>query len=169
MLFRLFALVCSHGLYEIPEYIVWLHILTIFKIRDVAKIGSKIEAYLNFNEKLQIFLQLAGLYLSILTVTHLMSCLWFLFGKISLSNGQPSWLDMLEQQKPQFNLDSLYEMYVQSFLWAMSMILGVGQGDMSPRNNLESVFSIITLLLGCGVFSYAITMISQIIIESERK
>lgn len=43
----------------------------------------------------------------------------------------------------------------------------VGFGDISPVNNVEIFVSVITILLSCGVFAYAINLIGIISQDSQ--
>lgn len=39
----------------------------------------------------------------------------------------------------------------------------VGYGDITPVNEYERMFSVLTILLACGIFAYSINEIGQII------
>ena len=44
----------------------------------------------------------------------------------------------------------------------MTMIT-VGYGDVTPKNNIELFFSIITMFLACGVFAFSINSIGSMV------
>jgi hypothetical protein len=45
----------------------------------------------------------------------------------------------------------------------------VGYGDISPITNIEKVFCMLIVLIGCGVYAYAINTIGQIFQDIEKK
>jgi hypothetical protein len=48
-------------------------------------------------------------------------------------------------------------------------MITVGYGDIIPQNTLEMMVSIITSLIGCGVFAYSLNTIGTIISQINKK
>ena len=48
-------------------------------------------------------------------------------------------------------------------------MLTVGYGDVSPCTTIERLFSIISIILTCGVFAYCMNVIGNIIHNLEEK
>lgn len=44
-------------------------------------------------------------------------------------------------------------------------MLSVGYGDLVAKNNIEKLFSILTMFTGCGLFAYIMNQIGQLISE----
>jgi len=49
--------------------------------------------------------------------------------------------------------------YVISLYWAITTMLTVGYGDITPVNLIERVVNILGMLLGCAVFAYSMNSI----------
>ena len=45
----------------------------------------------------------------------------------------------------------------------------VGYGDISPVTNIERIYCMVTVLIGCGVYAYAINTIGQIFQDIAKK
>ena len=48
-------------------------------------------------------------------------------------------------------------------------MLTVGYGDITPTTTIERVFSIVSIILTCGVFAYCMNVIGNIIHNREEK
>jgi potassium voltage-gated channel Eag-related subfamily H protein 1/potassium voltage-gated channel Eag-related subfamily H protein 5 len=55
-----------------------------------------------------------------------------------------------------------YVQYIYSLYWASTTMLGVGYGDIYPRNVNEVTFTIIAEYISCAIFAYSINEVWQI-------
>lgn len=55
--------------------------------------------------------------------------------------------------------------YIYSLYWAVSTIVTVGYGDITPRNEYEVVVTIFIELLGSALFGYLINVIGATMSE----
>ena len=49
-----------------------------------------------------------------------------------------------------------YTRYISSIYWAVTTMITVGYGDITPINNDEKIFGVFTMLLACGIFGYTV-------------
>jgi hypothetical protein len=60
-----------------------------------------------------------------------------------------------------------FDRYVQSFFVTTTSMFGAI--NYRPLNNIETIFVTFLMLLNCGVFSYTLNMLGNIINEIEKK
>lgn len=82
----------------------------------------------------------------ILIASHLVACVFIGIGGVSIS-------------------DSMLTTYLQSFYWTITTLTTIGYGDITPdiTKNAQLFFTIITQLLGAGMYGFIIGNISNII------
>lgn len=97
---------------------------------------------------------------------HWGGCGWYLLGNSNSSSNNWLYKMTLEQ-------DPLDEKYVAALYYAITTMMTVGYGDISPANRNERLYAIFTMLIGGGVFCYILNSVSSILLtlegEKERK
>lgn len=133
-------------------------ILILFKIKSLSSYLNSIENFLlsNFLEGLvKILIQMT----KILYVAHILSCIFNLLSNQLIKNGHYSNSWILENNL--LNSDWI-EKYTNAYYWAITTLTTVGYGDITPKNNIEKIFSIFVMLLGSGMFAYNLNKLSNI-------
>ena len=97
----------------------------------------------------------------ILTLAHFLACFWHLIGE-SASDTEGSWLTARGIEN-----ESIRVRYISALYWAVTTMITVGYGDISPTNPDEQLFGIFCMIIGCGMFAYSMNQIGQIIREIE--
>jgi len=104
------------------------------------------------------FIDLVNLLFYSLLIIHIFACFWNYVGETYLNSGQTTWISYSDLVDASIELK-----YVACLYWSSVTIMTVGYGDLTAHNEMEQVYSILTIVLGCGVFAYIINTIGIII------
>ena len=55
------------------------------------------------------------------------------------------------------------DMYINAYYYMTVTMVTVGYGDITPVNKYERSFSILTMLIACGIFAYSVSSINTIV------
>lgn len=150
--------------FTFSQHFFWrLNFFLIFiKLKILIK---KIEDYLQFKDKHQGFLNLMKLIFQILYNAHLCGCGWNYMAKFEINylKSENTWMHHIGIQ----NEDWITK-YVNSLYFSIVTMATVGYGDTIPNNTLEKSFAIISIVLTCGFFAYAINSVGIILKEMNR-
>ena len=100
--------------------------------------------------------RIAGLFISIGILAHIFGCFWHF---ITLDNCYRSWTGQVGLCGPGI---SLMDKYSYSVYWAFVTLTTVGYGDISPANNAERWFAIMSVVVGSAVFAVMIGRMSAL-------
>ena len=64
--------------------------------------------------------------------------------------------------------ESWLKNYLFAFYWSTITIMTVGYGDVTPKNDWERVFTILTAIGGCGFFAFNVSTIGRIFEKMNR-
>lgn len=146
----------SHS-FRLLRFLRFVRFMRVLRALRLKKIFNKMEELLYSNLYISI-MGLVSLLLYIAFLAHLSACLWHFVGYSFSQDVQDSWI-----QRGHFEDTSTADRYVICLFWAVTTMLTVGYGDITPVNTLERIVNILIMLLGCGVFAYSMNKIGQLL------
>ena len=158
------ALICS-SCYEVTFPFNCFPVLFFAQYRNIGKIYNDIEQFLKFNEFCDFF-ELTLVLFKTICITHLFACVWHSISYYQLDKNSQTWLGSLTF----ISVNSVwYEKYLLSIYWALTTLVTVGYGDITPKNLYETAFCSFTLLCGTLVFGYCMNTVGFILQKKHEK
>ena len=142
-----------------------LNHIELIKLFLFIRLSSLSQIYDKLLEKFKIrlkvhnsFIDLINLLFYSLLIIHIFACFWNYVGETNVNRGLNTWIeyDGLVDS-------SIQEKYLYSLYWSSVTIMTVGYGDVTAHNQDERIYSILAIVVGCGVFAYVINTIGIII------
>ena len=82
-------------------------------------------------------------------IMHWVACTWYGIG--FFSGEEKRWLDLQD-----IGNKTIFQKYIYSLYWTAVTMMTVGYGDLTPQNPTETIFVILIVIVGCGLFAYYI-------------
>jgi len=101
-----------------------------------------------------IVLNLAKLLIFVLVLNHVIACVWFWIGRLTMESDQENWIEA-----GSVNGTSLAYSYTTSLHWSLTQFTPASM-DISARNTSERIFSIIVLFFALVTFSSIVASIT---------
>lgn len=139
--------------FELIKFFLFIRLGSLSLIYD--KLLEKFKVRLKIHNS---FIDLTNLLFYSLLIIHIFACFWNYIGEINIGKGLESWIEYNDL------VDStLQTRYLMSLYWSAVTIMTVGYGDISAHSRIEVIYSILTIVIGCGVFAYIINTIGIIV------
>lgn len=102
------------------------------------------------------YLRIAKFFAFVLLLIHWIACAWFLVAFIG-HFPEGCWVvrEAVQDAAPKTQ-------YIRSLYWAITTMTTVGYGDITPKRNIEYVFTSIMMLIGASLYAYIIGNIASI-------
>lgn len=139
------------------RYIRIVMLLRVLRVGRLKNILAKVKDSTHSHVVNGIF-SLLKLLFYVIFLAHWVACIWHFIGMISDVMKGDSWL-----RKNGFIHLSTGERYVTSIYWTITTMMTVGYGEITPVTEIERLFNIIVMLIGCGVFGYTMNSIGTLL------
>ncbi|MFZ5806178.1 MAG: ion transporter [Verrucomicrobiota bacterium] len=113
----------------------------LFRLLRLAKFTSSITAKQTsafLLRRLAVFLFWVGL------IIHLIACGWILLDGVGREG-------------------EMYSIYLRSFYWSITTLSTTGYGDIVPQNDSQTLFALLTMLVGTGIYATMIASIASML------
>ncbi len=145
--------------YRLLKWSKIVRLLKITKTNDNTKIFGDIHG---LKSSINRFLKFLIIFVFLI---HFATCIWIFVANLSISNGDPiNWINSLEIID-----ESQIYIYITSLYFILVSFFSIGYGDITPKNFNERVISLFLLTVGCLVFSYALSSLSNIFSQIDKK
>ena len=140
----------------------WTRIIRVLKItksNNNANMFMKLEEVSNSVNRFLKFL------FFFVILAHISACIWCFLGKFLISLGETkNWI--FNQSMQDFENR---EIYVASIYFIITTIFSIGYGDIKAIHYYEKLYINVIMLVGCFVYSFAITSLSNILSKMDKK
>jgi hypothetical protein len=92
-----------------------------------------------------------------------MSCFWYFSSKLAEFD-EETWV-----VKDEIVDESLLTLYITSQYWTFATMITVGYGDLSAGSVAEMLIAIFWMVLGAGIYSFAIGNLSSVLSNMDTK
>ncbi len=143
--------------FRLLRFVRFIRFLRVLRALRLKKLFQKVDDmfYSNFYNTIK---SLVTLLFYIALVAHLSACLWYFVADTFGEYFGDSWI-----YHGGYAEMSVMARYTVSLFWAVTTMLTVGYGDITPMNTLERAVNIILMLVGCGVFAYSMNKIGMLV------
>lgn len=80
----------------------------------------------------------------LLIIAHWLACGWLAIGGIDMETDE-------------------FSKYLRALYWCITTLATVGYGDIVPKTNLQTVYTMVVMLLGVGVYGYVIGNVTNLV------
>lgn len=130
--------------FQPSSFLIVFTILKLIRLLKIVRIVALVRYVQSKNILNPSILHMIVLLSGILLAAHFISCGWIALGTYSLDLSEP-------------------ENYLRAFYWTMTTLTTIGYGDITPKTNVQIIYTIFIQLTGAGVYGFVIGNIANLI------
>ncbi|KAL7502499.1 hypothetical protein ACHAXN_000448, partial [Cyclotella atomus] len=142
---------------KLVKFVRGLRLLKLLRVYKLQKFIMRLEGEYNVHHGVS---RLIKIVVTILVVTHMVGCFWYLIGL--LSSEEDGWVFRYG-----LILSPRDVQYVAAMYWAFSTLTTVGYGDISARTPQEQIYAMVMMLVGVSWYAYIVSSMSTIMSSFE--
>lgn len=148
----------SRNIIRIPKIIRLIRLtrlLRLLRIFRLSRLYVKWQSQLQINSAVFSFVKL---FVLLAVLAHFVACFWFLTAVLHADDNTSTWLHV-------YGLRDAWvvDQYCTSYYWAVQTIATVGYGDIVANTPAERSFVICAIVVGVGMYSYAVGSMSYLV------
>ncbi|CAD8099542.1 unnamed protein product [Paramecium sonneborni] len=152
----------SAQIFRILKFFRFIKVIRLLRLAKLKAIVDKIEEYFSENSIVQTLASFLKLCAFVLFWSHWLGCIFHFIAQSEDSNY--NWLVIYGIYEEPWQIR-----YVNSVYWAVTTMITVGYGDLSPQTPTERLFGVFFLLIACGVFSFTMNTIGNTMQQLSQK
>lgn len=146
---------CSQTAYK------WIILIFFLRANNIKTMIKTFENYIDFGD----FFELFCVIFKVVLIAHIYACVWHYISYTSFKDDvKNTWL-----QEKNLTHANWEERYIYSFYWALTTMVTVGYGDITPQNLAEIIFCAFALLTGSLVFGYFLNRIGSLLTKFDER
>jgi len=148
----------SHRLITLVRFLRFLKLVRLIRIIKLQKIFRKLESYIDLSPTIISLIAFIKLSIVTLFIAHWIACIWHFTAMLEFGVEPDTWLTVSGVINESWQLR-----YVSSIYWAVTTMITVGYGDITPVTATEKLLAVFTMIISSGVFAYTMNRINLIL------
>lgn len=138
----------------------WLILIFYGRLKSIRSLISNFENNMDFGDLYELLL----IMFKVISVAHIYACIWHYIAFAQEEQYSVTWINSLSLTNADWSVKYLYSIY-----WALTTMVTVGYGDITPKNPIETLFCLITILSGSLVFGYCLNRIGTLLTNIDER
>ena len=139
-----------------------LRMLRLVRLLRLLKIDEYVETLENtFDLNLRV-LRIVFMLLRICFLAHILGCFWYGMHLLSRADDVVTWAQAYDGGKPADPEMATGTRYLYAVYWAVTTLTTVGYGDITPTNDHERAYALVSMLCSALVFGYMMSSIGRL-------
>ena len=150
----------SARLLKVLRFFRFIKVIRLIRVFKLQGIVGRLASFLSLSPLLTALTGFLKTSLIIMFIAHWIACFWHFIGSLETGNVAETWITQNNLQD-----EDWITRYIAAIYWAVTTMITVGYGDITPVTNSERIFSLFTMLITSGVFAYSMNSINMLLLN----